>query len=74
MRHMPRRHMLARRLHVGRGIIKENVGAERVEERAFVAAPEEQRFVDAHTPATQGEDDALVRGCGACGNESRADR
>src|SRR5690348_8430213 len=74
VRHVPGRHVLARGLHIGRRIVEEDVGAERVEERTLVATAEEQRLVDAHAPLAQGEDHALVRGCGAGGYQGRADR
>src|SRR5665213_2529322 len=47
-RHMPGRDMLPRGFGVDRRIVEEDVGAEGFEERAFRAAAEEQRLVDAH--------------------------
>lgn len=54
MRHVAGRYMLASRFHIGRRIIKEDVRAECIQEWAFVAAAEKERFIDSHTPTTQG--------------------
>ena len=48
MRHVAGGDMLARRHDVVLGIVEEDVGPERVEERALVAPAEEQRLVQAH--------------------------
>src|SRR4051794_35609153 len=69
---MPCRYMQPRRLDVMRRVVEKDIRAERVEERAFVASAEEQRFVDAHAPFAQRQDHALVRGRGAGGDERGA--
>ena len=52
----------ARGIDVVLRIAEEDVGAEGLEERALVAAAEEQRLVQAHAPFAQGTDHPLVRG------------
>lgn len=45
---MARRHMLARRLDVAVAVVEEDVGAKGLQERALVAAAEEQGLVKTH--------------------------
>ena len=67
-RHMPSRYVIRRRLTVPRLVVKEDVGAEGLEEFPFVSATEEQRLVDADAPTAQRADHALVGGGAAGGH------
>ena len=71
---MPGGDVPARGVDVVLRIVEEDVGAEGIEERALVAAAEEQRLVQAHAPLAQRADHALVRGCRARGDQRGADR
>src|SRR5690242_3064304 len=72
--HMTGGDVLACRFDVGRRVVEKDVRTEGVQERTLVAPTQEQGFVDAHAPAAQGEDHALVRGRGAGGDQRGADR
>ena len=72
--HVPGRHVIARRGDVVLGVVEEDVGTERIEERALRTATEEQRLVQPDAPLAQRQDDAFVRGRRARGDQRRADR
>ena len=72
--HMAGGHMQSCAVDVVLGIVEEDVRAEGFQERPLVAAAEEQRFIQAHTPLAQRADHALVRGRRACRHQSGADR
>lgn len=61
MRHMPRRHVLTRRIAMTHLVIKKDVGAERFQKHPFVQATQEQRFVNSNIPGSQGSDHPFVR-------------
>src|SRR5690625_4776817 len=61
VRHVAGGYVVARRVHVERRVIEEDVGAKGFQERSLVAATQEQGLVDAHAPIAQGQDHTLVR-------------
>ena len=69
-----RRHVMARTVYVVLRVVEEDVRPEGFQERPLVAAAQEQRFVQAHTPLAQRADDPLVGWRRARGDQRRADR
>src|SRR3546814_8711189 len=53
-------------------VVKEEVGFELLQERAFLQAAEEHRLVDFDAPVHQRADRAFVCRCTACGDQRRA--
>ena len=55
-------------------IVEKNIRTKGRQERTLVTPTQEQRLVDTYTPVSQGQNHALVRRCGACRDQRRANR